>query len=47
MKTVFAQVAVQRSSRSDIASGNLLDRTIPTAAAAARKAKNWLRKRAR
>ena len=47
MKTVFAQVAVQRSSRSDIASGNLLDRTIPAAAAAARKAKNWLRKRAR
>lgn len=46
MKTVFAQIAVQRSSRSDIASGNLLDRTLPAAASAARKAKNWLRKRA-
>jgi len=45
MKTVFAQIAVQRSSRSDIASGNLLDRTLPAAASAARKAKNWLRKR--
>lgn len=47
MKTVFAQVAVQRSSRSDIAPATLLDRTMPAAAAAARKAKNWLRKRAR
>lgn len=47
MKTVFAQIAVQRSSRSDIAAGNLLDRTVPAAAAAARRAKNWLRKRAR
>jgi glycosyl transferase family 25 len=47
MKTVFAQIAVQRSSRSDIAAGNLLDRTMPAAAAAARKAKNWLRKRGR
>jgi glycosyl transferase family 25 len=46
MKTVFAQIAVQRSSRSDIAAGNLLDRTMPAAAAAARKARNWLRKRA-
>jgi len=46
MKTVFAQIAVQRSSRSDIASGTLLDRTMPVAASAARKAKNWLRKRA-
>jgi len=46
MKTVFAQIAVQRSSRSDIASGTLLDRTLPSAASAARKAKNWLRKRA-
>jgi len=46
MRTVFAQIAVQRSSRSDIASGTLLDRTFPTAASAARKAKNWLRKRA-
>ena len=46
MKTVFAQIAVQRSSRSDIAAGNVLDRTLPAAAAAARKAKNWLRKRA-
>ena len=46
MKTVFAQIAVQRSSRSDIATGNLLDRTVPAAASAARKAKNWLRKRA-
>jgi glycosyl transferase family 25 len=47
LKTVFAQVAVQRSSRSDIASGTLLDRTMPAAASAMRKAKNWLRKRAR
>jgi glycosyl transferase, family 25 len=47
MKTVFAQIAIQRSSRSDIAAGNLLDRTLPAAASAARKAKNWLRKRAR
>jgi glycosyl transferase family 25 len=47
MKTVFAQIAVQRSSRSDIAAGTLLDRTMPAAVAAARKAKNWLRKRAR
>ena len=46
MKTAFAQIAVQRSSRSDIASGTLLDRTFPTAASAVRKAKNWLRKRA-
>jgi glycosyl transferase family 25 len=46
MKSVFAQIAVQRSSRSDIAGGNLLDRTVPAAAAAARKAKNWLRRRA-
>ena len=46
MKTVFAQIAVQRSSRSDIAAGNVLDRTLPAAASAARKAKNWLRKRA-
>jgi len=46
MKTVFAQIAVQRSSRSDIASGTLLDRTLPAAASSARKAKNWLRKRA-
>ena len=46
MKTVFAQLAVQRSSRSDIASGILLDRTLPRAASAARKVKNWLRKRA-
>lgn len=46
MKTVFAQIAVQRSSRSDIAGGGLLDRTFPSAASAARKAKNWLRKRA-
>jgi len=46
MKTVFAQIAIQRSSRSDIAAGNLLDRTLPVAASAARKAKNWLRKRA-
>ena len=46
MKTVFAQIAIQRSSRSDIASGTLLDRTLPAAASAARKAKNWLRKRA-
>jgi glycosyl transferase, family 25 len=45
LKTVFAQIAVQRSSRSDIAAGGLLDRTIPLAATAARKAKNWLRKR--
>lgn len=47
MKTVFAQIAVQRSSRSDIASGTLLDRAMPAVASAARKAKNWLRKRAR
>jgi hypothetical protein len=47
LKTVFAQIAIQRSSRSDIAAGNLLDRTLPAAASAARKAKNWLRKRAR
>ena len=47
MKTVFAQIAVQRSSRSDIAGGNLLDRTVPAAALVARRAKNWLRKRAR
>ena len=47
MKTVFAQIAVQRSSRSDIASRTLLDRTMPSAAAAARRVKNWLRKRAR
>jgi len=46
MKTIFAQIAVQRSSRSDIAAGNLLDRTVPAAASVARKAKNWLRKRA-
>jgi glycosyl transferase, family 25 len=44
LKTVFAEVAVQRSSRSDIAGGNLLDRTLPAAAAGARKAKNWLRR---
>ncbi len=46
MKTIFAQIAVQRSSRSDIAAGSLLDRTVPAAASAARKARNWLRKRA-
>ena len=46
MQTVFAQIAVQRSSRSDIAAGNLLDRTLPAAASAARRVKNWLRKRA-
>lgn len=45
LKTVFAQIAVQRSSRSDIAEGNFLDRNIPAAAAVARKAKNWVRRR--
>ena len=46
MKAVFAQIAVQRSSRSDIAGGNVLDRTLPVAAAVARSTKNWLRRRA-
>jgi glycosyl transferase family 25 len=45
LKTVFAQIAIQRSSRSDIAGGNFLDRNIPFAAVAARKAKNWVRRR--
>lgn len=44
MKTVFAQVAVQRSSRSDIAGGTFLDRAAPPLAAAARKLKNLLRR---
>jgi hypothetical protein len=45
LKTVFAQIAIQRSSRSDIADGNFLDRTVPSAAAMVRKAKNWVRRR--
>ena len=44
LKTVFAQIAIQRSSRSDIAEGNFLDRNIPAVAAAARKTKNWVRR---
>jgi glycosyl transferase family 25 len=44
LKTVFAQIAVQRSSRSDIADGSFLDRTLPSAAAVARKVKNRLRR---
>jgi glycosyl transferase family 25 len=44
LKTVFAQIAVQRSSRSDIARGGLLDRAFPSAMAAARKIKNRLRR---
>jgi glycosyl transferase family 25 len=44
-KTVFAQIAEQRSSRSDIAPRALLDRTVPGIASAARKIKNILRRR--
>jgi glycosyl transferase family 25 len=44
LKGVFAQIAVQRSSRSDIAGGRFLDRTVPSAAAVARKLKNSLRR---
>jgi glycosyl transferase family 25 len=44
LKSVFAQIAVQRSSRSDIAGGSFLDRTVPSAAAVARKFKNSLRR---
>jgi glycosyl transferase, family 25 len=44
LKTVFAQVAVQRSSRSDIAGGRFLDRIAPGAMSAARQFKNGIRK---
>ena len=45
VKTVFAQIAEQRSSRSDIAPRTLLDRSVPALAGAARKIKNVLRRR--
>jgi len=44
LKTVFAQFAVQRSSRSDIAGGGLIDRVAPSAASLARRIKNWFRR---
>lgn len=43
LKTVFAQIAVQRASRSDIAGGNWLDRLVPALIGHARKLKNALR----
>ena len=45
LKTVFTQIAIQRSSRSDIAEGTFLDRVSPSLAGVARKAKNWVRRR--
>lgn len=45
MKTIFAQIAEQRSSRSDIAPGTFLDRAAPSVAGAARKIKNILRRK--
>lgn len=47
LKTVFAQIAIQRSSRSDIAGGRLLDKAAPKLVATARKAKNALRRLAK
>ncbi len=43
LRTVFAQVAVQRSSRSDIAERRMLDRLFPYGVAAARKIRNRMR----
>jgi len=44
LKTVFAQITVQRASRSDIAGGNRLDRWAPPLIGVARKLKNSLRR---
>ncbi len=43
LRTTFAQIAVQRSSRSDIAGPSMLDRLLPSGAAAARKVRNRIR----
>lgn len=44
LETVFAQIAVQRSSRSDIAGGTFLDRIAPGPMSAARQFRNGIRK---